>query len=207
MALAANAFVTLAEFKAYLNALGSTQEAQLENAINTASTLLETRLKRQIVTRGNLTEFHSPQMRSNVLFLGDYPVIAVASVNEDSSRIYGAGTVLVVDTDYVIIKDKGELKRTGSGGGAWLWFPGFRTVKVVYSAGYAVADVPADIKGLCLELAAVIYKEADRQRWGVSNVTDSLGNMTRYAGYFTPDIRDRIALHERREFAGGWDRE
>lgn len=216
MTLPANAFVSLSDLKTYLNLAGSNQDAQLEVAIGAASGCIESYLKRQIPSRGAITEYHSLECAGAELYLGDWPIVSVTSVNEDSTRTYGSTGLLVVDTDYIVSKRSGKLVRAVLGGGARGWLSGFRTVKVVYLAGYMPPDastpagataIPEDLRLVCLEVAAAIYSEADRKRWGVSAVSDAMGNLTRYLGYMTQDIRDRLAPHVRREVAGTWDRD
>jgi hypothetical protein len=217
MALPANAFVTVTDLKGYLNMTGAGQEMQLENAIGVASSLIESVLEREIPTRGDLTEFHSPRMpATEVLYLGEFPIIAVSSVHEDASRQYGSAALLVADQDFIASKPMGKLIRAVSGSGYYgIWWPGFRTIRVIYSAGYQNADgtpdtaqpIPADLRLICFELAALLYQEADRKRWGISAVSDTMGNVTRYMGYLTPDISARLCLHKRIEFSRTWERD
>src|SRR5512139_167388 len=120
-------------------------DSSLESALNTASLVVENYLNRTIVTRGSITEYHTFDRSTSDLYLLDWPSITVTNVWEDSTRAYA--TPLVANTDYIVSQPSGRITRiAGANGGLQNWLRGFRAVKVAYTAGYAVADVPADMK-------------------------------------------------------------
>src|SRR5512139_4133366 len=124
---------------------GSAVDLSFESAINTASLIVENHLHRQIVSRGALTEYHTFDRNTPELYLLDWPSITVTSVWEDTTRAYA--TPLTANTDYIVSQPSGRLIRiAGVNGTTKNWVQGFRAVKVAYSAGYAQADVPADLK-------------------------------------------------------------
>jgi len=220
----AYAMCSLDDFKAYLGASGAASDANLTNAINVATTLIERELDREIVTRGDLTEFHSPRWaagafdpysfggswsRVSELYTSQWPIISVTSVHESAAPpVYNGTTLLVVGTDYELVKPRGIIRRLSAGSGPAFWAPGNRAEQVILSAGYATAAVvPDDLRQVCMFVAASIAQESDRKQWGISSMSDPLGNVTRFMGYMPPSMKE-ILNHYRRPISFGrtWER-
>jgi hypothetical protein len=107
------------------------------------------------------------------------PLQQVLAVYEDPYRVYGSDTLLVAGTDYVVSKDAGRIERLSSGVG-YAWQIGRRAIKAVNSAGYfGTTNVPADLKGHALHLAAQFYLEADKGQIEVASGSNALGSWTR----------------------------
>lgn len=181
---------TEADYRAYASAGGGDQSANIQRALRTSTSFIERRLGREIVSRGALTEYHTVPFGQihNTIRTSQYPILTVTSVHEStaSPRAYDADSLLTVGTDYVFISATGEIRRLSSSE-LYPWSPGYRAIKVVYTAGWAQADVPDELRQLCLFGAAAIAKESGLQRWGVSAATDDQGNYQRFIGYFPPD--------------------
>jgi hypothetical protein len=225
-AISPYALVSLADFKAYLGAGGAQSEVPLTNAINVATTLIEREVDRELVTRGNIVEYHSLSFGGSYnyyaggpyqteLYTGQWPIIAVASVYESGNQppVYD-GTTLLAASAYELVSPRGVIRRlVGFGPGGWV--PGNRGIQITYSAGYraldglpvAAAAVPDDIRQACMFVAASIAQESERKQWGVSSMSDALGNVTRFMGYMPPSMRE-ILSHYRRPFSFGrtWER-
>jgi len=90
--------------------------------------------------------------------------------------VYPDSTKLTADTDYRLVKDgrTGIIQRTGSLARAWStgggWYggyggdydgcwPGVETVKVSYRAGYEEDEIPEDLAGAVVQIAAGYYAE------------------------------------------------
>lgn len=208
MPLSAYALVTLSEAKDHLGTPGGGKDAYIESAINRASDLIESYLDRQIVTRGSLVEYHTMQADGAALFTEklwtlQFPIIAVASVNEDSAwpRTYGASSLLVEGTDYEVAKAKGLIRRLSSTG-TWLWASspggGSRAIRVTYTAGYAAAAVPERIKTVALRLIANMWGENERKAFGLLSQSDSQGNFTRFGPTtLSKDMQDDLYTERR----------
>jgi len=218
MALENWSLASLAELKAYMgNVQGSTFDENMNQALNEATALIEGRTGRQLVSRGAFTEFHSLGVRDNYyeLWLSEWPIVTITTVHEDPDwpRSYGTESLLAEGTDYELGTAEGWVRRLATGG-PMPWRTGSRIVRVVYAAGYkgqngqpaTAAAVPYDLKKACLFGAASIYKESDRQRWGVSAVTDAMGSVTRFLGQFTPEIEKDLQRYVRREFHRTWEK-
>jgi len=156
---------------------------------------METILDRQIVTRGDITEFHSFRKRCSELYLRWWPLLSIVSVHEDSSRAY-ANAALVEGTDFVVDREAGKLTRI-SGDSETSWLHGFEAVRVVWTGGYASqAAVPGDLKRIARELFAEKYREITGQRQGLSNVSDGLGSRSSYGpSDLTSRMKDRLRRH------------
>lgn len=226
MALSLYALVSLDELKAYLGASGAASDAPLTNAINVATTMIERELDREIVTRGNIVEYHSLSWSGaynyyaggpylTELYTGQWPLISVTSVYESRSQppIYD-GTTLLAPTGYELVSPRGVIRRlVGFGPGGWA--PGNRGIQITYAAGYraldglptAAAPVPDDIRQVCMFVAASIAQESERKNWGISSMSDALGQVTRFMGYMPPSMKE-ILSHYRRPISFGrtWER-
>ncbi len=187
MSLSTYALVTVDELKTAFSLQGSAMDATLEAVINRVSDMLETYLGRLVVTRTTatpatrITEYHTLDSLRSALFLTQYPIITLTSVDEGtwSAGTWTSSASLAEGTDYIADKPSGKLVRISSGcAGSWL--TGFEGVRVVYSAGVVdTAGVPQAIKDVALSLAARKFKEA--QRGGeTQQVQDGLGMVTRF---------------------------
>jgi hypothetical protein len=212
------ALASLAELKAYMGGLtGTNQDESLNQAINGATALIEGRLGRLLVSRGEFTEWHTvgPRDRFFELYTSEWPIIAIGSVHEDDGwpRTYGPDTLLAVGADYEYSKPEGWVRRVG-GSGPIPWKAGTRIAQFLLTTGYQDLDgepasaltVPYDLKKAALFVAASIFKESERQRWGVSAITDAVGTVTRFLGHFPDEIQKDLRRYERREFHRTWER-
>ena len=203
MSLSTYSLATVAELKAFRGGeVGNEADPSFEMALNAASALVEGYLDRQVVTRPELTEFHTVSSELAELYLLEWPIISVTNVYEDATRTYA--TALTVDSDYIVSKPTGKIIRVGgAAGGLQLWTVGFRSVKVLYTAGYAQAEVPAHIKDVVCWVAAHLYQESERKGWDVYSSTDGAGTMTRMVMSRLPGyMKEQLDL-EKRAYKGG----
>lgn len=218
MSVANHALVSLATLKAYLVVQGSSQDANLERAINAATELIEQAMGgREVVSRGSLTEYHSlgPEDITPEIMVGQWPIATVTSVHESVGwpRTYDATTVLVEGTDFELVKPVGIIRRLTSGGPRQ-WATGSRAIRVVYSGGYkgqdgnpaTAEDVPARLQQVALYVAASIFKEGDLKRWGVSSVSDAQGSVTRFMGHLPPSVKDILRGSRNYNVHRTWER-
>lgn len=206
--------ITVAELRDdYLRLTGSGADTQIQGAITRASSLIEQALCREIVSRGTIVEYHTlgcERQKPHELYLLEWPIIAVASVYEDSSRVYAATELLTADVDYIVVKRAAKLLRLSSstGGAAW-WNGDFRAVKVTYTAGYATATVPQPIKDVALELSALLWKQGERGIGGIGlagEVTNGAWNRIMPAT-LTDSMRATLAPWKRKEFTATGERD
>jgi hypothetical protein len=217
MPLSPYALVTLPDLKAKLIVAGDGMDAQLERCINQASAVVESHLDRQLISRGELEEFHTPPPRTCELFPGEWPIVSVTEIREDITipRTYPASSVLAVDVDYELVRSPVSLIRRLNYGSLWYWWPGRRTVKMKYVAGYTLVSanpqvtplLPEHIKGVVLDLAALYYSVDERKKHGISGASDAAGNWTRFSpAELTDDMKTRLSSERREPFPGTWER-
>lgn len=224
MALWAYAFQTVTGLKTSLGITGTALDAIIEDCINEASQMVEASWGRDVVSRGSITEFHPrdttayyqanvypasflsdpaavPSRMRSEIYLNEWPIVSVTSVNEDSVRTYGAGSLLVADTDYLLSKPAGKIIRL-SGGQARSWIWTWRAVKVVYIAGFqdtggtvsGATAIPFPLMRVFHELAKwLIEQRKPGGAVGMQSVSDATGNRT-FSGpaYVTPGMEDAL---------------
>lgn len=211
MALWTYALVTLDRAKRALLVSGDQQDNLLEECITEASGMVEDAWGRQIVTRGTLTEFH-PRYGLGLgtdLYTNEYPIHSVTAIYEGGSGVSGTGTLLTVNTDYLLIKHPANVVRRIVSGlpVCWPYNPSstsYRHVEIQYQAGYrkhdastaaelALPEVPQPVVRVCLELTAWIYKQRTGHEVGMQTVSDGLGNRT-FSGpaYVMPAMRKAL---------------
>lgn len=228
MALWAYALRTVAQVKAMAWPVGASgADTIIEDCINEASAIVERAWGRHIVSRGSLTEYHPgleyvgagggvyvPPISGPIypvsgtplcpsigpeLYLNERPIVSVTTVHEDAARSYGASTLLVVDTDYVVSKPAGKLVRiAGTGSSPSAWASSWRAVKVVYVGGYQntagtitnAEAVPPEVLRVFDELVGWMIRQRAAKEVGLTSISDAVGNRS-FSGpaYITPQMR------------------
>jgi len=210
--LAADALVTLADFKAYIgsaSASGSDAEARAILAVNSASSRIAHETERVLICPGvasPYTDYHPGRWSCTRLdaraeiYPSQWPLVSITSLHEDETRAYGASTELVLGTGYALLAPSGErpsLVRIEAGDRIpWAW--AYRAVRHVYVAGYqppggtaisGAVPVPSDLAAICLELAARIWQRNERKAWDVQSFSDAAGNWTRFGRLIDQEMR------------------
>lgn len=192
MAISTYALISLEELNAALieNADSGENDESKIRIINEISFQIEAILGRQIVTRGSLTEYHSPLYDQDEIELNEWPVISVTTVHEDmgwasvalASR-YPASTLLTNDTDYIKILPAGDPEYRRIGKLLRLnrcWAIGRRAVRVVYAAGYlTTAAVHIGIKAVTIKACKRIWLAQKSRTDLIASQSDSQGSYTR----------------------------
>jgi len=189
VALSQYALITVAELKAELrggHANETSYDSRLEDICEIASDEVERALDRLVVSRGPITAYFSVPLRTSDIYFRQWPLISVTSIHEDTTRVYGADTALVANTDYLVSAPAhgfGYVTRiAGATSGVSFFLTGRRAVRVVYTAGYAdTASVPLALKQVTLELAKLIYLESQKAGSAfLSQETSPMGNVQRW---------------------------
>lgn len=207
MAVDSNALLSLTQLKDAAGFGGNGQDTRLEIAINKASAIVRNYLGWGVVGQSAITEYHSPRGNTCELRTMDAPIVTITSVYEDAAREYGASTLLVADTDYIVSKATGKLTRIATRL-PFPWMGGFRTVKIVGSYGYLSQDtiplpvgasaVPADLVDVTQLIAARLFAADDRRQYDVSSTTDATGTTSRFtAARLTASEQERLGPYRR----------
>jgi len=144
----------------------------------------------------------------------NYPILSspAAQVYEDSNRAYGASTLLVDGTDYMVERRSGKITRI-SGSFPIPWAYGLRAVKVVYAAGFDdssndKANIPLVLRDATLRFAAIGYREIQSQLQGLVMRTEESGAVFKALSrsltttHLSEEMLDQIASEVRDEYGG-----
>lgn len=204
MSILSHSLVTVAELKDEINITGSGRDATIEEIANRVTALIEGHLDRKIIERVagtvavSYTEYHSIDRTVEDIYLREWPVVSITSVQEIQTWPATYATTLAGNTGYFLDAKASRLTRIDSTGVSY-WAIGRRSVKVVYRGGYStLAEVPYEIRDVARRLGATLYKEVDRGQQGISGYSDSIGNFTRFgAAKLTDDMKEVLALYRR----------
>ena len=184
---------------------GTDQDDFVRTLCNQATGIVETYLRRRLITRDVVEEFHTMRCGDAELLTRDYPIIEVQDVAEDLARVY---STLLATSDYQVVPAVGKLYRL-SGGYPFAWLRGFRAIRIRYSYGYAgISEVPEEIKEVAVRWALLAYKETQSKRQGVASITDSTGTTTRfYSTRLSDDMKAQLYPHRRQDYAQTGERD
>lgn len=174
------------------------EDARLTTLNDIARSLIEDYLDRHIVSRGSITEYHTVRPASAELYTRQFPLLTITSIHEDDSRAFGATSLLTVNTDYIVSAPFGRILRI-SGSLPTVWLTTWRSVKIVYTAGYATtAVVDASLKHAALRTIALLWNELKREEIGYSSISDAQGNISRLVpGGLNQDVKRAIYCFRR----------
>jgi hypothetical protein len=181
MALKESALITMTYAQTMLDFEPSTQTAKYEEYINIATSMVESYTGRKLKV-DDYTEDYDGNCTDTIL-LNQYPVNSVTSVHVDPDRTFGTDTEV---TDFVSYEN-GKLVFPDQ-----LIESNPQSVRVVYNAGYAEADMPDDIKLAMIEIVSFVSKriEAGASRIGVKAINSPDGLNTGYELSLPLNIRN-----------------
>lgn len=164
--------ITKAQAKAFLKITASSEDDIIDTLIHGASQAVVGFCGRDFV-QATYTEYYDGSGNEK-LILKNYPIVSVSSVNIDTTRQWGAASAVTVATDLIVGNDSGIIELWNN----WRSFGcGKKTVRVVYSAGYA--SIPYDVQQACLLTVMYWYKRHYQdQRIGLQSETIGERNMT-----------------------------
>jgi hypothetical protein len=168
-----NALISLDTLKAYLSADindefldDTTTDNELERIINAASRYANRYTGVDLLSREH-TEYYDGD-GGNTLFLDNFPVTtAAADIDlwvdtdreyEDDDKIDGGDIILYADTGKVVLEDT-------------VFSRGAQSVKITYTAGYALASVPADLAYAIKMICASMWKRKKDKLVNVTSVS------------------------------------
>jgi hypothetical protein len=185
MALTPDAIVDFAYVRATLTDLTHSDQDEVEKRINSISERCNRETKRNLVARAYAQRFDGEGQVK--LVLPQWPVTGV-TLNVDTSRVFGAATELVEDTDYFVDAAAGIIDYPAG-------FPrALRSIYVEWTGGIAAADLPRDLKDEVVQMVRIGYRRLDGDGLGVETMQNPGGTATQYE----PDL----PLSMRRVLAG-----
>lgn len=222
MALPQYALSTVKDFKDYLRGdIGShVEDSFLERFISRATAAIEQFVGRELIFRGTqvewddgtdvgtgLTEFHTIPDNRWFIYTLQFPIKAVSVFAQDSAGQFAPGEVFANDVDFRIDAPLGKLMHIAAGGVSPVrFFNGIDVLKLIYSAGFlntaTKSNVPSDLVEACLEVATLMFREADRRKQGIKSESTASpmggASTTRFDRFKLPDdVKELLFPHKR----------
>lgn len=146
-------------------------------------------------------EYHTIRDGREAVLPLEWPAATVNELNEDISRTYGTTTRLVANTDYILttggIAEPSLITRI-NGAFRRSWFGGWRAIKLVYSAGYQIPNVPEEIQDVCRRLVQLMAEEVAKGQIEVATWSNALGSGTRMGpATLTRAMREQLSAYRR----------
>lgn len=167
------ALISLDDAKAFLKITTSTENEYLSALINGISSACEGFCGRKFLQR-TYTEYYNGSSRGE-LVLKNTPIVSLTSLYvSDANRVFDS-TSLVDPTTYIVKSDVGAIQFANAyyGVGSY-FFAGVANIKVIYSAGYALASVPYDLKLAVKKWVAQQYMKGISKRHDIQG--ESVGD-------------------------------
>lgn len=157
----ANALVSLTDTKTFLKISETSEDALLESFINRASSFVNDYTQRLLLARVN-TEYYDGD-GTNTLILKQYPVTSI-TINDDVDRKFLSETELDITNNVIVDSTNGIVHLFNN---EIAFDKGTLNVKVVYTAGYSLANVPASIQEAVMLYVGNAYRSQYlHQRFG-----------------------------------------
>lgn len=171
MALVAKPIVSVIEAKSLVRIDGATDDALFLRAIKAVSSRIEKHCNRTFGEQTGIVEYHGGDTQAwTTLIPRCRPLTSTTAVDlrVDLNRVFGSDTLLVEDTDFVVDAELGLIDLVGAGIAGVLSGMGRfptdpKTIKLTYSAGYTVADMPYEAKLAAAMWAGMIHQKLVEQ--------------------------------------------
>lgn len=165
-------FIAAADLKAALGISDSTKDTLLQSMCDGVESLWEEKTGRNWTEAERTQYYDSPGYNSQVQ-LKDHPVKSSASFSIwDDPDWDWESTSLITSSNYRVDYDNGIVYYNG------FFYEGKQSIKVTYTAGYTVANVPPWLKRILIRQACHWYKQESDQRWDKSSVAAPSGGGT-----------------------------
>lgn len=166
MALNSNAIVTLAEAKTQLKITASTIDSTLETWINESSSWIEAFINNKVVEQSVSNEY-SDGDGSRRLYPRYYPItqLSTEASPSDAQKLASLQSRINPDSSFTDIETtmnhiKINLKDSFIELYDEVFDYGWQNIKISYKAGYSSANLPLEIKTVCLEMVQMRYNES-----------------------------------------------
>jgi len=127
----------------------TTDDALLENLIMQETKNIQTVCRRDFFYN-TYTEYRDGD-GSDVIFVDNFPIETVTGIYDDTTRAFGAGT-LIAAADYYVDTINGMIRLLNT-----VTTPASANVKIVYTGGYKV--IPKDLELACAQMVVADYIE------------------------------------------------
>ncbi len=196
----ADALLSLAEAQRAINQAGASNVRvdDVNDALWAASEEINNYLGRTII-EGSWIEYHRvSRTEPTTLRVLHWPIASVSEIAEDSDRTYGSSSLLTADTDYQIIHEEYDTKIVRiSGSVPTTWESGFEAIRITFTGGWTIANVPYTIRAVCSEYLARLYHARANQEHAFETIDNAMGTVK----HFGPVMLTRPMLVKLSNFA------
>lgn len=183
----AYSIITLDDVKAELGVSVDTmdldKDALIEDIIDSISTLFESICGRYFISREHTTYISGDG--EDYIYLPNRPITSVSGVWVDFYRDFEDDDL--VDTDDYYISNESDCIILAPSSEQYNFPRARENVKIIYTAGYARASIPYDLKRACIKEVVREYKTKDDSF--VTSKTNVDTSSTRYDGELLPYTR------------------
>ncbi len=184
MELNSNALVSWEFVRDYSGKFQEAQKDKVVSLINWISSKAETIAQREIISKERVLDMcgnGGPR-----IYLPVTPISDVDSIIIDNDHSF------IIDPldelEYYIDSKSGIITRYN-----YHWPIGFYNIRVTYTAGWTIENMPADIQKACLEAINVAWNRQNDNSYGVTSRTTPDGVNIAYEPRLSPDVYGTFA--------------
>jgi len=166
VSLNANALIDATELETFLQVTIASTDFK-NTIINVASDFIERFANRKLIATTYTDEEYDGNF-DNYIYLKNYPVSSTDTFTLKNWDIYNNSLLYTytIHTEYTVYYNEGIIYVYGKTG------KGHRNYRVTYKAGWAIANVPYDLKFACAQLSGLVYYH--KGKTGIQS--ESMGN-------------------------------
>lgn len=187
MALSDDALISMEDAKAVLKIQNDQDDAVLEMQIEGVSKAVDAHLDRHLRSL-EYEDLELDGSGTRRLQLPNWPVT-------DLEEIFLDGLELTEGLDFELDYSTGVLTLIEEGA---VWTAGPKTVKLSYTAGYALAAIPKDIRMAAVTQTAYEFKQFIGQAWGVESRGQAGSNVSYEKGGLLERVKALLEPYRRR---------
>lgn len=159
------ALISLADAKAFLKITAASDDGIIGDLVNECSSWVAGFIGRPLI-QATYTEYYDG-LGTSELMLRRFPVVSITSINRDDGRQFLSGTAIDVGANIMVDLASGIVRLWNN---ETAFYRGHGNIKVVYVAGWTLAQVPYAIQLAVRKLVLLMYHEAYvNQRVGVAS--------------------------------------
>jgi len=173
------------------------QEQQLTAIVDGVNASVSNYCDRKLFSSGPITEWLNGNGRA-IMQLKEYPLVSVTSVTYYDEL---ETATAVIAGDYWANSDSGQLELRSAAAHGSRWIRGRHNYKVAYTAGYAAAAIPDDLKLACLTWAAVLFQRAEHKLHAIRSITLGDQNTSYRFDKIPPEVEAMLQGYVRLPYA------
>jgi hypothetical protein len=184
--------VTLADTKVYLNILDTDYDAIIGQFIDASANIIEQEIGFNPLS-SQRTEYYDGNGQQEMI-LRSAPVSTAATSLDfyiDSDHAFGADTKIDCSSGVHLRAQEG-----------FLWyqegFPiGIQNIKLTYTAGWTLANIPYDLRVCCYEIVGWLFQRAQNKLWNVQQQSYADGTISVLAVTLPDNVKNILKKYRR----------